>query len=385
MAPPYTISMGGYYNETSIIVPSPIYFNETLFDNGTHRWIYFTHSFTFWVHKLRVWIEGKEDTTPPVIANVTQQPAKEDVYPNDNVKVYANVTDVRSGVKQVILNYTTNNQTWTSVEMTNVEGDVWSATIPEFPYHTTVTYTIVAKDNVDNIITTKEMGYEYQYHIIPEFPSDTTPPSISILSPENKTYPTKDVPLAFTVSESTSWIGYSLDGQMNVTVSGESTMFGLSDGTHTVTVYAKDTAGNMGYSNTVYFTVDTVSPKIEILSPENKAYATGSVSLSFTVDEVTSWIGYSLDGQANVTITENTTLSGLSSDSYSLIVYARDTAGNIGASEMVYFSIGTQQPEPQPAEPLQLWIIAAIVVIAVVGTALLVYFAKIKKTTEKVK
>lgn len=70
---------------------------------------------------------------------------------------------------------------------------------------------------------------------------------------------------------------------------------------------------------------------------------------------------------------------------YSLIVYAKDIAGNTGASEMIYFSIETPQLKPQPAEPLQLWIIAAIVMIAVIGTVLLVYFAKVKKTTGKAK
>jgi len=95
--------------------------------------------------------------------------------------------------------------------------------------------------------------------------------------------------------------------------------------------------------------------------------------LSFTVDEATSWIGYSLDGQVNVTIAGNTTLSGLSDGSHSLIVYANDTAGNTGASEIVYFGIKTQEGKPFP-----MWIVAAIVIIAVVGPALLVYFTKVK-------
>jgi len=139
-------------------------------------------------------------------------------------------------------------------------------------------------------------------------------------------------------------MGYSLDGQMNVTIGGNTTIVGLSDGVHTITVYANDTAGNMGYSNTVYFTVDTVFPNIEILSPENKTYAVTDVPLSFTVDEATSWMGYSLDGQANVTITGNTTLSGLLDGSHYVVVYANDTAGNMGTSNMVYFTVDTTPP-----------------------------------------
>jgi len=160
MAPPYTVII----NKGPA---SPICYNETLFDNGTHRWIYFTY-----LHSMahEVWIEGQEDTTAPMIANVTQQPAKEDVYPDDKVTVYANVTDL-SGVKQVILNYTTNNGTWFNKEMTNLEGNTYNATIPQFPYSTNVTYVIIAEDNVNNTITTEEMGYELNYQVIPESPS----------------------------------------------------------------------------------------------------------------------------------------------------------------------------------------------------------------------
>jgi len=174
---------------------------------------------------------------------------------------------------------------------------------------------------------------------------DVTPPTISILSPENKTYATSDVLLSFTVDESTSWIGYSLDDQANVTITGSTTLTGLLDGSHHVVVYANDTSGNMGASGTVYFTIiDVTPPTISILSPENKTYATSDVLLSFTVDESTSWIGYSLDDQANVTITGSTTLTGLLDGSHHVVVYANDTSGNMGASTTVYFTVADTTP-----------------------------------------
>jgi len=134
------------------------------------------------------------------------------------------------------------------------------------------------------------------------------------------------------------------------------------------------------YEHSTHKVIIQSPPTITILSPENKTYPVNQVPLTFTVSKPISWIGYSLDGKANVTITGNTTLFGLFGGSHILIVYAKDTAGNTGASEIVYFSIKTQQPEPFPT-----LIVATIVIIAVVGTALLVYFAKVKKTTEKVK
>jgi N-acetylneuraminic acid mutarotase len=88
-------------------------------------------------------------------------------------------------------------------------------------------------------------------------PPDTTPPTISFVSPENETYTVTDVPLTFTVSEPTSWIGYSLDGQAIVTIAGNTTLTGLSDGSHSLTVYANDTYGNTGTSETIYFSIKT--------------------------------------------------------------------------------------------------------------------------------
>jgi len=120
-------------------------------------------------------------------------------------------------------------------------------------------------------------------------------------------------------------------------------------------------------------------PITYIASPENKTYTANTVSLTFEVSEPTSWIGYSLDGQENITIAENTTLTGLSDGSHSLVVYAMDEDGNTGASETIYFTVA-QKTEPFPIT----WIVATIVLIALVGAALLVYFVKVRKTTGKV-
>jgi nitrous oxidase accessory protein len=149
MCPPYTVALNRGPG-------SPVYYNETLFNNGTHRWIYFTYP-----HSL----------THPLIANVTQHPDKDNIYPDDKVVVYANVTDDLSGVKRVILNSTTNNGTWFSKEMRNLDGDIWNATIPPFPYQTNITHVISAEDNVNNYVTTEGTVYECQYQVIPEFPS----------------------------------------------------------------------------------------------------------------------------------------------------------------------------------------------------------------------
>jgi hypothetical protein len=98
------------------------------------------------------------------------------------------------------------------------------------------------------------------------FTVDTTPPNISFLSPQNKVYGTASVTLNVTLNEEASQISYVLDGEenhlpteSNSTLIG-TTLTGLSNGEHNLTVYATDLAGNTGASETVYFTVKVPDP-----------------------------------------------------------------------------------------------------------------------------
>ena len=164
----------------------------------------------------------------------------------------------------------------------------------------------------------------------------TVAPRVQITSPENKTYST--VTLAFTVNRGTQWMGYSLDNQANVTIKAETNLFNLSQGTHNVTIYANDSLGNMGYSNTVFFSVDTLPPNIKIILPQNQSYDSSDIQLTFTLDEAVANLAYSLDGQENVTIIGNVTLPALSNGSHRLTLYATDELGN-SAQKTVSFNI----------------------------------------------
>jgi hypothetical protein len=210
------------------------------------------------------------------------------------------------------------------------------------------------------------------------FAVDTSPPNISLLSPQNQIYNSTNTPLTVNINEAIAWIGYSVDEQANVTFSGSTTLIGLSDGTHSIVVYARDLAGNIGSSATVYFETDTISPSVSILSPQNTTYDTTDIPLTITINETTSWIGYSLDGQANMTINGNATLTTLSTGSHNLIVYAKDMAGNTGHSKTFYFSIA----EPFPT----IWIIVvATAIIATGGGAFLFHFKRTNKAAKKTK
>jgi N-acetylneuraminic acid mutarotase len=199
----------------------------------------------------------------------------------------------------------------------------------------------------------------------------TVPPELRILFPENKTY--NSVQLIFTTNKATEWIGYSLDNQANVTITGNTTLSGLSQGAHTITVYANDSRGNVGSSGAAPFSVDSVPPKILILFPQNKTYDETDIESVFTVNEPVKWIAYSLDGEEKVNVTGNVTLPVLSEGSHSLTVYAEDDVGNIGESETVYFNI----------QLFPTTLVIAIVAIAVIASAGSYLFLKRRKTVKK--
>ena len=256
----------------------------------------------------------------------------------------------------------------------------------------------------------------------------TEPPAISLLSPENDTvYGVDAISLSLNVSVGDSstassllldGIYYEVDWQSNITsiyepvwdafaydatvyrltpkiteFSGAINVTGIPDGNHTLTVYAIERGLYESYvkqdpndyrifvhyynkfkitgSSLVSFSVDTTTPVVSVFSPENVTYYSPEVLLNFTVSENSSRMFYSLDGQENVTITGNTTLSSLPSGEHNVTVYATDVAGHTGASETIYFNIA----EPFPTVPVAT---ASLTSAILVSAGLLVYFKKRK-------
>ncbi len=91
----------------------------------------------------------------------------------------------------------------------------------------------------------------------------TVPPEVSVSSPQSVSYSSTNVWLNFTINKPVNWKGYSLDGQSNVTINVNTMLTGLSYGKHNITVYANDTFGNVGASQTVAFTV--VQPFLTVM------------------------------------------------------------------------------------------------------------------------
>lgn len=127
---------------------------------------------------------------------------------------------------------------------------------------------------------------------------------------------------------------------------------------------------NYQYTPIAYGASDRNPPVIVVLSPENKTYSPGNISIKFTVDEPATWMGYRLDGQQITAIEGNTTLNGLAGGSHNITLYARDASENTGASETIDFTVTNEQS-------LFLTIaIAATSIASVAVVGLLVYLRK---------
>jgi hypothetical protein len=278
------------------------------------------------------------------------------------------------------------------------------------------------------------------------------PPNISILPPLNNTAHSRNainiyLNISFPESEYAAGTGlirvyYTADWQQN-----ETTLFDtntrstltenyfahteelkdIPEGNHNLTIYAVG-GGHYpprGYphfytdqylheyhtfeinsSSTILFAIYKHPPTIQNVSIKNQTYNLNTIPLNFTVNHSFSRLTYSLDSQANTTINGNTSIAGLANGAHNLTIYANDTAGNVGKSDTVFFSVNTATPTPSlsfrpslspppptqqseetpfrgPSEDNQTWVQTIILIYAipsaVIIAALLITFRKASK------
>ena len=84
---------------------------------------------------------------------------------------------------------------------------------------------------------------------------DTKVPIISVFSPANMSYNATQIQLEFAVNELVSWTAYCLGGRENVTITGNTTIPLFTDGVYSLEIFANDTVGNVGKSETILFNI----------------------------------------------------------------------------------------------------------------------------------
>lgn len=126
-------------------------------------------------------------------------------------------------------------------------------TLPEGYHHLTVyaTYNRVTDQNQNwPLLILDEQTVNFTVN-------NGIPPVLTGMSVENRTYRDQSLPLNFSTDKPAMWMGYCLDGSLNQTITGNTTLTELAVGAHNLTVYAKDQMGNVGSSGTVTFNITT--------------------------------------------------------------------------------------------------------------------------------
>ena len=181
---------------------------------------------------------------------------------------------------------------------------------------------------------------------------------------------TKDIPLIFTMNEPVSWMAYSLDNKANVTLSGNTTLTRLIEGSHTLVVYVKDAVGNSYSSDGVYFKVAS-TPSVSIHSPKNATtYAANNIIVNISavapvggVEFIEFWLeGTNYSGVISGVQPSDPELEGiemflgLPNGNYTLIATAHARFSGAVGIATVYFTVDSpqtsfsQSPSISPSE-----------------------------------
>jgi hypothetical protein len=103
--------------------------------------------------------------------------------------------------------------------------------------------------------------------------------NISIQEPQNKTYNTNQIALNVTIDKPVSILTYSIDNKSNKTITGNTTLPQLPDGSHQITIYADETLA----SQTIHFTIKTSTQTILLLSITAVAVAIIATGIAITL------------------------------------------------------------------------------------------------------
>jgi hypothetical protein len=200
-----------------------------------------------------------KETYPPVITITS--PINNTAYNTSRVSLTFNVTAPQSRTASfVTVQGVTYDPDWKKEPISVLHGgekapsfNLWLPNVSEGPH------TIVIKAFGYGGYPDEKYSFLYKEFFISSqaticFTIDRTAPSVSVLPSENVSS-TSEIPLNIVLNEDCPKIAYSLNGQQNVTVTGNSTLPNLDAGQYNVTCYVWDMAGNMGTSETANFTV----------------------------------------------------------------------------------------------------------------------------------
>jgi phage FluMu protein Com len=187
------------------------------------------------------------------------------------------------------------------------------------------------------------------------FTIDSTPPEITLNSPQNNSVIKTDLEIDLTISDTNlDKVTYSKNGgtAMPLTPPYNIDTSSWPDGEYTITIYAEDLAGNFNEKWFVY-KKDTAFPEITLYSPENNSLLMQALTLDFDVsDENLNSVSYSVNQGTFKTFEAPYDLdtTNWEDGNYIITIRAEDTAGNMNERWYI-FMIDTLPPSILSTSP----------------------------------
>ncbi len=180
------------------------------------------------------------------------------------------------------------------------------------------------------------------------FSIDTHAPVAPTISggPANPTS-AKQATFAFADAEAGVQFLCKLDTKAYEVCNASETFKSLADGTHTVSVQARDAAGNVSPTTTYTWRVDTAAPPKPTIT-QKPADPSAALSATFAFTDTEAGVVYEcrLDGGAWATCASPVTYSGLSAARHTFGVRALDAAANASAATEYSWTVSSQTGRP---------------------------------------
>ena len=196
------------------------------------------------------------------------------------------------------------------------------------------TIAVYAVDQAGNTGPTRTAGFTVST-TAPTVTLNTVPAALS-------NHTTADV--AFTVDDPTATAWCSLDGGPATSCTSPVSYSGLSDGPHSIDIYAVSLGGQQSATVSSAFTVDTQAPTLAISHAPSGSVTSANATLSYTVSDPSATVWCSVDGAAATACTSPVDLGGLPAGPHTVSLHATDPAGNSSAGSSASFSIDNTGP-----------------------------------------
>jgi Ca2+-binding RTX toxin-like protein len=175
---------------------------------------------------------------------------------------------------------------------------------------------------------------------------DTVAPVVTITGGPSGTVGATDATATFTVDDPGAATSCRIDDGAWASCTSPVTFDDLGHGAHTISVVAKDQAGNEGPIASRSFQVDTAAPLVTITDGPTGTVPATSAAFGFTVDDAQATVQCRLDdGAWTACAVPSVSLSGLSNGPHTLTIRATDAVGNVGTSDPWPWVVDTVEPE----------------------------------------